>query len=134
MKYSQWFGVAFAVAVVVACYLPWMQVPVLQSIATGMDSGGTNMGRPGKLTIFFCVLAAVLFVFPKLWAKRANIILCALAVAWAVRNFLLYARCEMGACPERKYGIYIMFFGTLLIFLATLFPDTAVKEIKQRGK
>lgn len=134
MKYSQWFGVAFAVAVIIACFLPWIQVPVLQTIATGMDSGGTNMGRPGKLTIFFCALAIILFVLPKLWAKRTNLILCALAVAWAVRNFLLYARCEMGTCPEKKYGIYIMFFCTLLIFLATLFPDNTVKEVNPKEK
>lgn len=131
MKYSQWLGLACAVVVIVACYLPWVQVPVLQTIATGMDSGGTNMGRPGKLTILFCIIAAILFVIPKVWAKRTNMIFNALAVAWAVRNFLLYARCEMGTCPEREYGIYIMFFGTLFIFLATLFPDTTVKEVKR---
>lgn len=128
MKYSQWIGLVVAAVVIIACYLPWMQVPVLQTVVTGMDSGGTNLGRPGKLTIFFCVIAAILFIIPRVWAKRVNLVFCALAVAWAVRNFLLYARCEMGACPERKYGIYIMVAGALLMFLAALFPDTSVKE------
>jgi hypothetical protein len=130
MKYSQWMGLAFTVIVIIACYLPWMQVPVLQTVATGMDSGGTNLGKPGKLTMIFCVIAAILFVIPRVWAKRVNLVFCALAVAWAVRNFLLYARCEMGTCPVRKYGIYIMLAGTLLMFLAALFPDTSVKERK----
>ena len=93
-----------------------------------MDSGGTNLGKPGKLTIIFCVTTAIFFIIPRVWAKRANLVFCALTVAWAVRNFLLYARCEMGTCPVRKYGIYIMLAGSLLMFLAALFPDTSVKE------
>ncbi|MFT3747245.1 MAG: hypothetical protein QM768_02975 [Agriterribacter sp.] len=131
MKYSQWTGVAVAVLVMVACYLPWMEIPTLQKIVTGMDNAGTNLGKPAKLHLIFCVIAIAFYLIPKVWAKRANIIFCALGVAWAARNFLLYARCEMGTCPERKYGLYIVLFGSVIMLLAALFPDLKVAEKKE---
>lgn len=131
MKYSQWVGLAAAIAVVFACYLPWVEIEPLSKTLTGMDAQGTNFGRPGKLHIAFCVLTAVFFLLPMVWAKRINWFFCALSLAWALRNFLIYARCEMGTCPERKLGIYLVLFGSALMLVAALFPDLKVKDKKK---
>ncbi|MFT3705091.1 MAG: hypothetical protein QM802_22180 [Agriterribacter sp.] len=132
MKYSQWIGVLIALLVIAGCYLPWMEVPVTQKIATGMNSAGTTLGRPGKLNIIFSVIAIVCFIIPRVWAKRTNLLFCALGFAWALRNFLLYGRCEMGTCPERKYGLYLVLFGGLLMLVASLLPDTKVKTTEKK--
>lgn len=131
MKYSQWIGVAVAIVVVSACYMPWIVIPSLHNTITGMDAKGTYFGKPGKLHIYFCVITSVLFIIPRIWAKRINWLLCALSVAWAVRNFLLYARCEMGMCPERKYGLYLVLLGTLIMLFCSLSPDLKLKEKKE---
>ncbi|MCC6288925.1 MAG: hypothetical protein IT249_13665 [Chitinophagaceae bacterium] len=131
MKYSQWIGIAAALMVIIASYLPWMEIPALQKIVTGMDNAGTNLGKPAKLHLIFAVTAIVFFLIPKVWAKRTNLIFCALGIAWAVRNFLLYARCEMGTCPERKYGLYIVLCGSVVMLLMALFPDLKIVEKKE---
>lgn len=131
MKYSQWIGIAAAIIVIIAGYLPWMEVPTLQKVVTGMDNNGTNFGKPAKLHLIFCVIAIILFLLPKIWAKRTNIIICALATAWAARNFLLYARCEMGTCPEREYGLYFLLFGNIIMLVMALFPDLKVAHKKE---
>lgn len=126
MKYSQWIGIAAAVLVIIGCYLPWMEIPTLQKVVTGMDNAGTNLGKPAKLNIIFAVCSIGLYLIPKVWAKRLNMIFCALAIAWAARNFLLYGRCEMGTCPEREYGLYIVLIGTFVMLVMALFPDLKV--------
>ncbi|MBX2920929.1 MAG: hypothetical protein KF746_01960 [Chitinophagaceae bacterium] len=93
-----------------------------------MDGMGTNFGKPGKLHLIFCSIAAVLFIIPRVWAKRINWVFCALGLAWAVRNFLLYARCEMGICPERAIGLYLVLFASIVMLAAALFPDMKVKK------
>ena len=132
MKYSQWIGLAAAILVIIACYLPWIEIASVSTMLTGMDGQGTNFGRPGKLHIIFCVPVSILFLVPFIWAKRVNWFFCALGVAWAVRNFLIYARCEMGTCPERKYGLYLVLTGSIVMLAASLFPDMKVagKESK----
>lgn len=131
MKYSQWIGIAAAILVVIACYLPWIEIDYLSKTLTGMDAEGTNLGKPGKLHIIFCVLAAVLFLLPLIWAKRVNLLFCALGLAWAVRNFLIYARCEMATCPERRYGLYLVLLGSVVMLAASLFPDMKIVEKKK---
>jgi hypothetical protein len=128
MKYSQWIGLAATILVVIACYLPWVEIVSLSTILTGMDGRGTNLGKPGKLHIIFCVLASVLFLLPLVWAKRVNLVFCALGLAWAVRNFLIYARCEMATCPVRQYGLYLVLLGSVVMLAAALFPDMKIVE------
>lgn len=132
MKYSQWIGLACTILVIIACYLPWIEIAALSTTLTGMDGQGTNLGKPGKLHIIFCVPACILFLLPYIWAKRVNWFFCALGLAWAVRNFLIYARCEMGTCPERKYGLYIVLIGSVLMLAAALFPD--MKIVNKQSK
>ncbi|HRP32952.1 MAG TPA: hypothetical protein PKV73_13725 [Agriterribacter sp.] len=131
MKYSQWIGLAAVILVIVACYLPWMEIESLSKTLTGMDGQGTNFGRPGKLHIIFGVICGIFFLLPLAWAKRINWFFCALGVAWALRNFMIYARCEMGTCPERKYGLYLVLFGSVLMLVAALFPDLKVAKKKE---
>lgn len=127
MKYSQWIGFGAVLLVVAACYLPWISIPGISNTITGMDAAGTNFGKPAKLHLIFCAITGILFIIPRIWAKRINWIFCGMAAAWAVRNFLLFARCEMGTCPERKIGLYLLLFSSTLMLAAALFPDLKVK-------
>lgn len=126
MKYAHWIGLVAALVIIIGCYLPWIEISSLHKTLTGMDGQGSNFGRPGKLHIIFCVPAIVLFLIHKIWAKRVNWLLCAFGLAWAFRNFLIYARCEMGTCPERKYGLYLVLFGSIVMLAAALFPDMKI--------
>src|SRR5580692_5586744 len=87
MKYSQWIGIGAALLLVIACFMPWAYFPDLGKNFTGFFSEENRYGRPGKLLTFFSVVMIVLFVVPKIWAKRTNIILAAIAVAFVIRSY-----------------------------------------------
>jgi hypothetical protein len=130
MKYSQWIGVGAAVLVIVGCFLPWAYFPDLREDFTGFFSEQNRYGRPGKVLIVFCGVEILLFLIPKIWAKRANLFTAAVTVAWGIRSYILYTGCYKGMCPERRLGIFLVLGGAVVALLASLLPDLSVPDEK----
>ena len=127
----KWIGLAAAVLLVVSCFTPWVFIESANITVSGVNTAGTNFGKPGY---FHFVLAAV-FLFctfvPRIWAKRLNLLITALNVGWAVRNIFILAACSGGECPVRKAGIWLMLLASLVMLVSALFPDMKVPEEKK---
>jgi hypothetical protein len=137
MKYSQWIGIAAALLLIAACFMPWAYFPDLGKDFTGFFSEKNIYGRPGKVLIFFSVIEIPLFLIPKVWAKRTNIFVSALAIAFAIKSYVLYTSCSGGLCPDKKIGIFLVLAAALIALVAALLPDlpvqTPVKTMQDRG-
>ena len=130
MKYSQQIGAVLALFIIANCFLPWSYIPSLDITITGMQTAGTSFGKPGILHIFFCAIAFIMFLIPKLWSKRTNVFLAAINLAWGIKNYILYSMCSAGDCQQRKYGIYLLLIFSLLLLLMALLPKIPVQERK----
>lgn len=128
MKYSQTLGVVFSLLLIVACFLPWCMIPSKALVISGMNTTGTVLGRPGYMHIFFGVISVLLFAIQRVWAKRTNLLVMALNFAWAMRNYLLMSTCSAGDCPEKKIGIYLVVFSSILMLLMAFLPKINIKE------
>jgi hypothetical protein len=123
MKYSQWTGIAAAILLMISNFLPWTFHPDLNKHFTGFFSENGVYGKPGKVFIFLCVIAIVFFLIQKLWAKRANLFVCGLTVAYAIKSFIVYSGCYRGICPDKKLGIWLMLVASLLMMVMSFLPD-----------
>jgi hypothetical protein len=130
MKHSQWIGVGAAVLVMAGCFLPWAYFPDLREDFTGFFSEQNRYGRPGKVLIVFCGVEILLFLMPKIWAKRANLFTAAVTLAWSIKSYMLYTACYKGICPERRIGIFLVLGGAAVALAASLLPDLSVREEK----
>jgi hypothetical protein len=130
MKYSQWIGVGAALLVIAGCFLPWAYFPDLREDFTGFFSEQNRYGRPGKVLIVFCGVEILLFLMPKIWAKRANLFTAAVTLAWSIKSYMLYTACYKGICPERRIGIFLVLGGAAVALVASLLPDLSVREEK----
>jgi hypothetical protein len=130
MKHSQWIGVGAAVLVMAGCFLPWAYFPDLREDFTGFFSEQNRYGRPGKVLIVFCGVEILLFLMPKIWAKRANLFTAAVTLAWSIKSYMLYTACYKGICPERRIGIFLVLGGAAVALVASLLPDLSVREEK----
>ena len=128
MKNSQWIGIAAALLLIGACFLPWAYFPDLQKDFTGFFSEKNTYGRPGKVFVFLSTLAIILFLIPKIWAKRANIFVGALTIAFGIKCFLLFTACYKGICPDKKIGIFLVLIASALMTLAAILPDVKLKD------
>jgi hypothetical protein len=130
MKHSQWIGVGAAVLVIAGCFLPWAYFPDLREDFTGFFSEQNRYGRPGKVLVVFCGVEIFLFLIPKIWAKRANLFIGAVTLAWSIKSYMLYTACYKGICPERRLGIFLVLGGAAIALVASLLPDLSVREEK----
>ncbi|HLX67737.1 MAG TPA: hypothetical protein VKR41_12100 [Puia sp.] len=133
MKYSQWIGIAAALLLIAACFMPWAYFPDLGKEFTGFFSEENRYGRPGKLLTCFSAAMIALFVIPKVWAKRTNIIVAGITVAFVIRCYILFTGCYGGICPGKRAGIYLLLLASALTAVATLLPNLPVKQEKPEG-
>src|SRR5580700_547163 len=105
MKYSWVIGISAAMALIATSFIPWTYYPDIHKSFTGFFSEQNAYGKPGKALIFFSVIAIALFIIPKIWAKRANIFLGAMTIAYCIKCFILFTSCYNGICPEKRAGI-----------------------------
>ncbi len=131
MRYMKWIGLLAVILLVVSCFLPWVIITSQNIIVTGVDSTGTNFGKPGYahfvLGFFFIIFHLIL----KLWAKRINLLIVALNLGWAVRNYFIISMCREGECPEKQTGLWLVLTASVLMLIAALLPDIQLKEEKK---
>ncbi len=131
MKYSQWIGIAAAIVLGIACFLPWTYHPDIAKNFTGFFSENNIYGKPGKIFIAFAVVAIIFFFIPRIWAKRWNLLIGALTVAFAIRCFIVFSGCYRGICPSKQPGLWLMLGASILILVMAVFPDTKVPAEKK---
>jgi hypothetical protein len=128
MRFNKGIGLFAAALLTFSCFIPWVVIESRQITVSGTDATGTAYGKPGYLHLAMAVLFLFFHLTPRLWAKRANLLVVALNTAWAIKNFFLIAVCRGGECPARKAGLYLMLAASLLMLIAALFPDMDIDK------
>lgn len=121
------FGLLSVAIVIVSAFLPWITIESQAGLLefSGLHTGGSNFGEPGKANIFFAIVIGILFVLKGKMPARVNLFMAGFLAAWTFRNLLLFSRCEMGICPERHIGLYLSFIGALGAFICVLFTNNS---------
>jgi hypothetical protein len=130
LKYSRQIGICGALMLILACFLPWAYYPDIDKIFTGFFSEKNIYGKPGKFLVFFSILGIILYLVPRVWAKRTNLFIAAILLAFAIKSFILFSACYRGVCPERRLGIYLIIAGPIIMVMAAMFPDMKLREKK----
>jgi hypothetical protein len=110
--------VLVAAVVIGSCFLPWMTIESKGLTITGMDTTGTSFGKPAYFHFLWVFLFLLFSLFSKVWSRRAAMVFAAFNIAWAFRNFLVLPICQMGECPIRRTGLYVLLISSLLLFFA----------------
>lgn len=132
MKYSQWIGIGAAILLVIACFLPWTYHPDVQKNFTGFFSENNVYGKPGKIFSTLALVASIFYLIPRVWAKRWNLLVCAIIIAFAIRSFIVFSGCYRGYCPDKKSGLWLMLAAAIVMMAMAVFPDTKLPEEKKR--
>lgn len=130
MKYSNYIGVAACVLLIISCTMHWAYYPDLDKYFTGFNSEKNIYGKPGKVMVFFAVVSIVLYLIQKVWAKRMNWLITALAFSFGIKTFITFTSCYRGTCPVKQEGIFLMVGSTLIMIVAALTPKLELKVDK----
>ena len=128
----KWLGILSALTLIVAAFLPWVVIVSKNITVTGIDTTGTNFGKPGYFHIAMTFLFLLFTFIPRVWAKRSNLLVSALNMGWAIRNYFIITACEGGECPVKKTGLYLSLGCSVIILIASLFPDMQLPPEKTK--
>ena len=131
MRWMKWIGLAAVVLLIISCFSTWVVIHSKNIIVSGVDATGVGLGKPGYLHFFFSIFFIVFTLIPRIWAKRVNLLVTAMNLAWAVRNYFIISACRGGDCPEKHNGIYLIFLASLLMLVSALFPDIKIPQQKK---
>lgn len=126
VKYLHWLGIAACLTLIVSCFLPWTYHADLNQSFTGFYSYDNHYGKPGKFLIFFGIVVLVFMILPKVWAKRANLFICAFTVAYAIKSFILFGSCYNNYCPQKLFSLYLMVACAVIMLIASGFPNAKI--------
>jgi hypothetical protein len=127
----KWIGLLAVILLIVSCFTPWVIINSKNIVVSGIDSAGTNFGKPGYAHFILGFFFIIFHFIPRLWAKMINLLVVALNIAWAVRNYFIISMCREGDCPEKQIGLWLVLGASVLMLLAALFPDIKLKEDKK---
>lgn len=128
MRLNKWLGFAIGVLLIVSCFIAWVTITSKNILVTGVAAEGTSFGKPGYFHLLFASFFILFNFIPRIWAKRANLIVTALNLAWAIRNYFIITACRDGECPVKHTGIYLVLIASVLLIVAALFPDMKMEE------
>lgn len=131
MRFMKWIGLAAVMLLVISCFLPWIFINSQNITVTGVDATGTNFGKPGYTHFLLSFFFIIFHFIKRLWAKRFNLLIVALNIAWTVRNYFIISMCREGECPQKQIGLWLVLIASTLMLLAALFPDIELKEDKK---
>jgi len=127
-KLIYWAGVAACIILIISCFVPWTYHADVGKTFNGFFSEQNQYGKPGKMLVFFGLIILVFMLLPRVWAKRANLFLTAFLLAYAIKTYILFTSCYNAYCPEKKAGIFIMLFCTLIMLIASVFPNMKITD------
>jgi hypothetical protein len=130
-KYLTKIGLAACILLVISCFLPWTYYADIDKTFTGFYSEQNSYGKPGYFLVLLTVAIFICMLVPKIWAKRTNLFLSALAVGYAIKTYILFTSCYNAYCPEKKIGIYLMFISTIMMLVCSAFPDLTLEQSKK---
>jgi hypothetical protein len=128
MKYANQIGAFMAAVVIITCFVTWIKIPDTEITISGFATEGTRYGKPGLVNVFMSGIALVLFLTPKIWAKRVNFFFSGFNLAWAFRNFILLSTCQFGDCPDRQPAFFIYLIASILQLIMAFMPQLELKE------
>lgn len=123
MKNLKWIGLLAAGLLVIACFQDWVIIKSHHLVISGVNTEGTNFGKPAYLHWVFVAFFVVFSLVTKIWAKRFNLLAAAMNLAWALRNYFEISSCSGGECPEKQIGLYLVLASSIVMLISTFFPD-----------
>ena len=105
VKYLHWLGIAACITLIITCFLPWVYYADINQNFTGFYSYQNQYGKPGKLLVVLGSVILIFMLLPRVWAKRANLFICALVVAYAIKTYILFSSCYNNYCPQKLFSL-----------------------------
>lgn len=125
-------GLAGCIAIIAACFMPWAHYNNINETFTGFHvikfTTGNYYGKAGIPISIFASAIFILMLVPKTLAKRINLFLSALLLAYCIRTYIIFTSALFEGEVDKLPGIYTVVILSIIIFISSLFPKLEMKS------
>lgn len=126
-KFAHITGILSCIGIIAACFMPWTFYQSIQQTFTGYNvvpfPTGNYYGKAGiPITVISGLILLLMFI-PRLWAKRTNLFLAGVLVAYTIRTYIIFTSALFDGEVQKFVGIYLVIVFSIVIMITTLFPN-----------
>ena len=133
-KFCHYTGIVVCIALVLSCFLPWVHYNSINETFTGYHvtrfSTNNYYGRAGIVITIMTALVFILFITPKIWAKRINFFLSGLIFAYCIRTYIIFTGSLFEGEVETRIGMYLVVVLSFLLLVCSVFPKIDINSEK----
>jgi hypothetical protein len=125
-KKLHFFSLFICIALIACCFIPWVHYNSINETFNGYNvkkfATGVYYGRAGLVITYFVIAIMILTLLPYIAAKRANMFVCALLVAYSIRTYVLFTNSIFEGEVEKLAGIYLIVLLSFVLVVCSVFP------------
>ena len=132
--WRNWLGLAASLTLIASCFMHWTWYPDIEKFFTGFFTEKNYYGKPAYFLISMALIGLAAHALRKIWLYRLNLVASGLAMAFAIRTFLLFTSSYDGYLPEKQPGIYIMLLASILnLIIGMMSMNEKPKKTEEKG-
>ena len=112
--------------------MPWTYYQSIQQTFTGFNvvpfPTGNYYGKAGIPISVISSLILLMIFTPKIWAKRTNLFLAGVLVAYTIRTYIIFTSALFEGEVTKLAGIYLVIIFSIIILVTTLFPNVQMNK------
>ena len=131
-KILHYLAIVATLAIIATCFIPWVHYNNIDVTFNGYNvkkfATGVYYGRAGIIITIFAVISLLFTLMPSIVAKRVNMFLCALLVAYTLRTYVIFTGSLFDGEVTKLAGIYLIVFLSFVMVICSVFPYLKKEE------
>ena len=128
-------GALACLALIITCFIPWVHYNSVNLTFNGVNvipfDTGNYYGKAGYPIITLTLIIFLLMFVNRIWAKRLNLFLNALLIAYTIRTYIIFTSALFVNEVDKKTGIYLVLILPVIMMVGCLSAEVkAKKEIR----
>ena len=135
MKYKKnlhYLAIISTIAIIITCFIPWVHYNNIDVTFNGYNvkrfATGVYYGRAGIIITILASISLVFTLMQSVVAKRVNMFLCALLVAYTLRTYVIFTGSLFDGEVTKLAGIYLIVFLSFVMVFCSIFPSLKEEE------
>ncbi len=131
-KILHYVAIFAALALIATCFIPWVHYNNIDVTFNGFNvkrfATGVYYGRAGIIITVLASISLLFILIPSIVAKRINMFLCALLVAYTLRTYVIFTGSLFDGEVTKLAGIYLIVLLSFVMVICSVLPYLKKEE------
>ena len=131
-KNLHYLAIIATLGIIATCFIPWVHYNNIDVTFNGYNvkkfATGVYYGRAGIIITIFAAISLLFTLMQSMVAKRVNMFLCALLVAYTLRTYVIFTGSLFDGEVTKLAGIYLIVFLSFVMVICSVFPYLKKEE------